>query len=232
MSKKFISDRVINQGNLPKTTYQMVWPSFGPKEYSSTLLEHQREIEEKILRQAKEKALFIEKEAYEKGFAQGEKDGLELGQKRIDTVVQQMTHLFQEMQTQRESLYETFEKEMLQLVLSISKRVLGHAVQMDDGIIVTTLREASKQIVDQRKMTIRVNPSDFQFLNTHTDQWFSVERGGQGVQMIKDPSIPRGGCVIETAFGDVDGTIETQLDQIVTVLWERFRESGQLPGPA
>ena len=235
MSKKFVSDKMISQDGLSEPAYRMVWHSLGSKEYSSTFLDRLKETETRVLKQAidkaKEKALHIEKEAYEKGFAQGEKDGLELGQKlgqqRIETVVQQMATLLQEIQNQGESLYKTYEREMLQLALSISKKILHHELQVNGEVITATLREVSKHIVDQRKIVIRVNPVDFQFLQTHAGNVLSAEKGGQGVEMIKDPSITRGGCVVETAFGSIDGTIETQFDQIVSLLWERFGEPGQ-----
>jgi flagellar assembly protein FliH len=226
LSKKFVSDKMIPQGGLPEPAYRMVWHSLGPKEYSSTFLEHLKETEARVLKQAKEKALHIEK-----GFAQGEKDGLELGQKlgeqRIETVVQQMATLLQEIQNQGESLYKTYEREMLQLALSISKKILHHELQVNEEVITATLREVSKHIVDQRKIVIRLNPVDLHFLQTRAGSVLSAEKGGQGVEMIKDPSITRGGCVVETAFGSIDGTIETQFDQIVSLLWERFGEPGQ-----
>ena len=72
MSKKFVSDKMISQGALSEPAYRMVWHSLGSKEYSSTFLERLKETEARVLKQAKEKAkenaLHIEKEAYEKGF--------------------------------------------------------------------------------------------------------------------------------------------------------------------
>lgn len=74
MSKKFVTD-----DTLPRTgaqpAYQMVWHPLEGKEYSSAFLPHIKELEAKLLKEAKEKALFLEKEAYEKGFAQGKKMG-------------------------------------------------------------------------------------------------------------------------------------------------------------
>ena len=40
----------------------------------------------KIVAEAKSKAASIEQDAYEKGFAQGEKDGREIGSKKIDKI--------------------------------------------------------------------------------------------------------------------------------------------------
>jgi len=215
-------------GEVPsEPAYKMVWHSLGRKEYSSAFLEQLKDVEGKVLKQAKEKALHIEQEAYEKGFAQGGKDGMELGQKRIEMIVQKMGNVLQQIEDQRESLYRTYEREMLQLVLSISKKILHHECQVNEEVITATLREVSKHIVDQRKIVIRLNPADAQFLQSHPDKAIPVKKGRQGVELLKDPSITRGGCVVETAFGGIDATMETQFDQIVSLLWEQFNEPGQ-----
>ena len=227
MSKKFVSDKMIGGEVLSEPAYKMVWHSLGRKEYSSAYLEQLKDVEGKVLKQAKEKALHIEQEAYEKGFAQGGKDGMELGQKRIEMIVQKMGNVLQQIEDQRESLYRTYEREMLQLVLSISKKILHHECQVNEEVITATLREVSKHIVDQRKIVIRLNPADAQFLQSHPDKAIPVKKGRQGVELLKDPSITRGGCVVETAFGGIDATMETQFDQIVSLLWEQFNESGQ-----
>jgi flagellar assembly protein FliH len=227
LSKKFVSDKMIAGEVLSEPAYKMVWHSLGRKEYSSAFLEQLKEVEAKVLKQAKEKALHIEQEAYEKGFAQGEKDGLELGQKRIETIVQQIRTVLQEMENQREPLYRVYEREMLQLALSISKKILHHECQVNEDVITATLREVSKYIVDQRKIVIRLNPADAQFIQSHPNKATPVRKGRQGVELLKDPSITRGGCVVETAFGGIDATMETQFDQIVSLLWERFNEPGE-----
>ncbi len=140
MSKKFTSEK-----QMPEASAQFVWPSFGRKEYSSPLFEHLKEAETKILREAKEKAQFIEKEAYEKGFAQGEKDGRELGQKRIETVVGQIRELADELQNQRERFYRLCEKEMLQLVLGIARKIIHREPQLakESDVVVVVLLDAA-----------------------------------------------------------------------------------------
>lgn len=227
MSKKFVSDTLIHQGELSEPSYRVEWPSLAPKKYASTFLEHLKEAEDKVLKKAREKALFIEKEAYEKGFAQGEKDGLELGRKRIDTLVRQITNLLEDLQNQREVLYQSCEREMLQLVLSISKKVLRHELRLNDEVVLSTLKEASKYVMDQQKIVLRLNPADVQLLESRFEQCPPIGKGARAVTMIRDTSLTRGGCVIETSFGDIDGTIETQMDQIVSLLWDRFEQSAQ-----
>jgi len=55
------------------------WPCLQNSRENQQWSQGIKEKEERILKQVREKALEIEKEAYEKGFVQGEKDGAELG---------------------------------------------------------------------------------------------------------------------------------------------------------
>ena len=50
---------------------------------------------------------------------------------------------------------------------------------------------------------------------------------------MADPSLLRGGCLIETLFGDIDATLESQLDQITAGIWQKIElGKNKLPGSA
>jgi flagellar assembly protein FliH len=44
--------------------------------------------------------------------------------------------------------------------------------------------------------------------------------------VTSDPSITRGGCLLETPYGDVDARIETQFDMIHQSLESAYMERG------
>jgi flagellar assembly protein FliH len=227
LSKKFTSD-CYDQAPIQEATFEMMWPQLQPKVYSSSFQQSMKEFEAKALKQAKEKALFIEKEAYERGFAQGEKDGLEMGQKRLEAILLQFKNILLEIERQREDLYRTYEKEMLQLVLSLSKKILHREVSLHENIILTTLQEALQYLVDRKKVIIHLNPADYQYLLTHPES-SPLALGDQGkVRVIEDHSITRGGCFLETPFGKIDATIESQFEEIVSLIWKHMETSSSL----
>ncbi len=230
MSKRFLPDLFRKEPMAPPVC-QILWPELTPKETLSPLFQESRARETAILKAAKEKALLLEQQAYEKGFAQGEKDGLDLGQKRLESVIQNAQCLVAQIESHREGLCETFEREMVQLVLAISRKILGYAPALKEETILSTVRESFKHVLDQRKVTIRLHPSDYDVLIAHADRvpWPTGESAR--VKMVKDPSISRGGCYLETAFGDVDGTIEGQFDQIVSLVWKAFEQEEPWPDP-
>lgn len=225
MSKEFFPT-FSSQDRAPEASFEMEWPELQPKTYVPSVRGCLKELEEKALKQTREKALFIEKEAFEKGFAQGEKDGLELGKRRVEATVQQLHHLLQEITRQREDLYQTFEREMLQLAFSIARKVIHHEVTLKEEVISATLREAFRHVSDRRKVAVHVHPIDYQYLMTHPDH-FPFASGEEGIKVMEDPSITRGGCLLETSFGVTDATLESQVDEIVSSVWEEWKRSNQ-----
>jgi len=215
----------------PNPSFQMAWPQVGARKFSPQFEQHLKEIEAKVLQKAKERILVLEKEAYEKGFAQGEKNGLELGQKRIETMIYQLNTLLTEIERQRVDLYKNYEKEMVQLVLSIAKKVLHEEAKIREDVVAFTLREAFKYVVDQKKVVVHLNPVDYQYLISHRDRLPFVVEEMRGIKLIEDPAITRGSSLLETSFGDIDATLENQVDQIASVIWQKIEQSG-LPVPS
>ncbi len=220
-SKKFTFEN-FNPGENEALAFQPEWPKMQAKKYSSQFDHHLKELEARVLRKTKERALILEKEAYEKGFAQGEKNGLELQQKKMETIAHHLDLLLQEMERQRTEIYKTYEKEIVQLALSIVKKILQHELTLHEDVIRFTFQEAYKQVVDRRKVIIHLNPTDCQYLLAHGSD-LPVLRGEEnGVKILEDPAITRGGCLLETAYGEVNATIENQYDQIASLVWQKI----------
>ena len=212
-----------------KPAFRTGWSPVPAKDFSSP--PYLKEIEAKALKQIREKSLSIEKEAYEKGFAQGEKDGVQLGQRRLDALVRQLESLLTEIRSQRQHLFKVYENDLLELTFSISRRILHRELTLHRDVITFALREAFHHVIDQKKITVRLNPVDHQYLLTHPEEGPTGLRGLEGVDMIEDPTILRGGCLLETSFGDIDATIEGQMDRIAAVVWEKAEQSEHLFEP-
>ncbi|MFO7554770.1 MAG: hypothetical protein R6W88_06165 [Desulfobacterales bacterium] len=58
--------------------------------------ENNKNTTDKVLNNIQEKVSHLEQEAYEKGYVQGEKDGLELGEKKAIKVIENIEKLFNE----------------------------------------------------------------------------------------------------------------------------------------
>ncbi|MBW1739597.1 MAG: hypothetical protein JRJ42_00515 [Deltaproteobacteria bacterium] len=189
-----------------------------------------REKAEGIIDEAKKKASLIESEAYEKGFSQGEKDGFEMGTKKIDKVLDRIHGICNDMASYRHTFIETYEKEMLRLIRAIAEKVVRGAVAVDKQIVRETILEAFSLAAERMEVTISVNPEDVEYVKEIRPDFFDRIKELKSITIKSDPSISRGGCFMETAFGHVDARVETQLEKIARAVERAFEEGHVVTG--
>ena len=229
MSKKFNLTPFAQSGEAGPA-FQISWPEFKSRTYTSSLPQFLKGLEEKALKQVREKAFLVEKEAYEKGFAQGERDGLELGQKRLEATLQALRNLLAEIEGQRKAIYTVYEKEMIQLALSIGKKILHQELKDREKLIGATLREALQETVDRSSIVLHLHPLDYQYLLDHPEEAPGILTDLETTRLVKDPAISRGGCLLETPFGEIDATLEAQFDEIASRVWDRLEQGDPASG--
>jgi len=177
-------------------------------------LGHTNDEIELMLRQARMKAAEIEKEAYEKGFCEGERAGRETGEKMVEAVLKQYTQTLEELKGLRRNLLTGSEREVVRLSLEVARKVVKREVCVDEELILALVKVALSRLADQSVMTVRVNPKDCQSIlhfresPGHRDSWHD------GIKLVEDPLITRGGCLIETDSGVIDARVEEQFREI------------------
>jgi len=199
--------------------------AFIPLEEPGSKQKIRKRVDE-ILAEAEKKTAFLEKEAYEKGFAQGEKDGRELGQKRIIKSVESIETLLIEISKLRNEILKQFEKEILELVFSIAQKIIHKKIEQDDKIIREVVLEAMHSVTEKSQITIKVNPEDFDTVETMKPEFFRTFKESKSIVVTPDPSVGRGGCLLETPYGDIDANVEARLDKIHQCLHRAFLVKG------
>jgi flagellar assembly protein FliH len=178
-----------------------------------------------IVSKAHETAARIEQEAYEKGFTQGEKDGLELGEKKALKVMEHIDELLKGMTRLRGELVKQYERDIIELIFAIAKRVIHKAVQRNEEPIREIISKAIALAAEKSEVTIRINPEDFDFVERLRPEIFTKFSELKSINVTSDPSITRGGCLLEAPYGEVDARIETQLERIYQSLEGAYKEN-------
>ncbi|MFN8009013.1 MAG: FliH/SctL family protein [Terriglobia bacterium] len=167
---------------------------------------------EALIRQAQLKASEIEKEAYEKGFAEGQKAGQLVGENSIEALLRQYAKSLEELRRLRKDVFVLSEREVIRLALEVAKKLIKREVVIDEELIVTLVKVALSRAADQTILLIKVNPKDF--LTLQRCQSMPSNGIGEGIRIVEDPMMSRGSLVIETESGLIDARIEEQLKEI------------------
>ena len=156
----------------------------------------------------------IEKAAYESGFREGEKAGLEIAEKKVEALMKRYSDTIQEIARLKPGLYMQAEREVVRLALEVAKKVVQREVHVDREIVQTLIKVALSHVAVKSAVTVHLHPTDYDFvLEQRTASMRPGESDGE-IILQADKAIDRGGCLIETECGDVDARIEEEFREV------------------
>ncbi|MGG2396233.1 flagellar assembly protein FliH [Pseudomonas sp. SH1-B] len=177
----------------------------------------------------------IRQDAYNEGFATGEKDGFHAGQlkakqeseaalaSKLDSLEKLMQQLLDPIAEQDQQL----EAGMVRLVSHMVREVIQRELNTDSSQIRQVLRESLKLLpMGADNIRIQVNPQDFETIKAlrerHEEDW----------RILEDDSLLPGGCRIESEHSQIDASIETRMTQALKQLFEQQRAQATQPPEA
>lgn len=220
-SKRVIKSKHVKVVDSPSTER----PRFVPADFDCENLSQQpvprRSRIEQILIDSEKKV----KDAYERGQADGYRKGMEKREKDLASSAETLKKLVLEVENIRRNILERGEARVLGLVVAVAGKVIRQEISTDRDIILNVLREAVKSILDRDRIKIRLNPRDHERMSKLAPSLISGFEGIRSISLEAVESIHPGGAVIETAFGEVDATIEQQLEEILKALLQHGKKS-------
>ncbi|VVN09287.1 hypothetical protein PS662_03765 [Pseudomonas fluorescens] len=174
----------------------------------------------------------IRQEAYNEGFAVGEKEGfhsttLRVRQEadvalaaKVAALEQLMGHLFEPI-AEQDTLIE---KSLVDLVQHITKQVVQRELAIDSTQIELVMRDALKLLpLGVGNVRLYINPQDFEQVKSlrerHEETW----------RIVEDDTLLPGGCRVETEHSRIDATVETRVARVMDKLFDQMHEQALHP---
>ncbi|WP_445673943.1 flagellar assembly protein FliH [Pseudomonas ceruminis] len=174
----------------------------------------------------------IRQEAYNEGFATGEREGfhstqLKVRQEAEEALNAKLASLEQLMEHLLEPIAEQdtqIEKALVHLVSHMARQVIGRELRSDSSQITQVLREALKLLpMGAENIRIHLNPQDFELAKAlrerHEESW----------KLLEDDALLPGGCRIETAHSRIDASMETRIEKAVAQLFDQLHDQSLHP---
>ncbi len=156
----------------------------------------------------------LEREAFAKGYEQGERAGAEAGLKRADAMLRRLAQTIEELADVRRSMIRQTERQMVELALAIARRIVRREVALDSELTVAMARVALERLGDSTSVTIRLNPDDYETTAGRREALLP----GSHVTVVPDTAVSRGGCLVQSDFGYVDASIDAQFQELARAL--------------
>lgn len=160
-----------------------------------------------------------EQQAFAAGYRKGESDGQEQAAARLNPVIEQFARTVAELSQMRRRLRREAEQDVVKLALAIGRRIVHREMSIDPEAILGVVKAALAKLEGREVDRVRVSPEDAEIVRRHLDQ---LGRPGR-IEVIADNRLGRGSAIFETARGNLDVSVETQLEEIQRGLADRLR---------
>jgi flagellar assembly protein FliH len=114
-------------------------------------------------------------------------------------------------QRDRSAYFQQVETEVVQLALSIARKILHREAQLDPLLLAGIVRVALEQIEGATKVVLRVHPEKAHAWRTY----FAAQPELHAApEITEDVAVPRDRCLLETSMGRTEIGLEVQLKEI------------------
>jgi len=183
---------------------------------------HEASLEAKdILAKAQEQAAQLLEDA------QQEKDALfeESSEQGYAAGLDKWNDALAEAWSRRDAFLLRNEAELVRLAVAIAEKVVRRSVEADSDMVVQAVKEALKSVRGEKRITIKVNPSEEDVLREQASCLRLLGSEVGDLVIVGNPAIAAGGCIVESELGVIDAQIDTQLASIEKALMRRFDAS-------
>jgi flagellar biosynthesis/type III secretory pathway protein FliH len=154
-------------------------------------------------------------EGYRVGHAEGYGDGIAAARATLAGELALVQAAGRAAKAARDSVVAAAERDIIELVIAAAQAVVGEQSHIDSQLVLQTLERAAQRLGSQNALRVRVSPTDASVVQAALGR---REGTSAAWEVLPDGAIAVGGCIIETATGEVDARLDVQMDAVARVL--------------
>jgi flagellar assembly protein FliH len=167
----------------------------------------------------------IHQQAYDEGFNMGRREGRSAAYKETrekwNERTQQLRLIIDQLAEPLKTLDEEVESSLIDLVTLIGKHLVRRELKTHRGEIVAVVRDAMSRLpLAARNPRLHMHPEDTEIVRSA----LGLDNEQKAWQLVPDPLVTRGGCLVETDSSYIDATVEARLSATIARMLGGERE--------
>jgi flagellar assembly protein FliH len=154
-------------------------------------------------------------------FNDGLKEGKELAERGLVNVFRALRASAETIHNLRDKIYRESEDEVINLIMLVARKVIIREVTEDRTILAGVVKNALDGLSVREEVTVRINPEDYALATSGRDETLKNELLSERLLLKSDPTVAAGFCLVDTAMGTVDASLDAQIEQLYRTLLEQ-----------
>jgi len=198
---------------------------------AEVLLTEAQKKSNKLVEQSKLYCQTAHANAEREGFSTGQEKGRMEAHQELENVIEAVRHTLKETQDLHDALAHSMEPGLAKLAIEVAEKVIEEDVKVDSELVLRLVKAHLEKARDRDQVILRVNPDDFDLVKQNKALFSKLIPDVKSLDVVSEPKVSRGSCMVETNFGTVDATFTTQLEAIRVAFERADKEAPTLPKP-
>ncbi|MBQ7970530.1 MAG: flagellar assembly protein FliH [Treponema sp.] len=169
---------------------------------------------EQIIAEAQTQRDKLQLEAKSQGFEQGHSEGYEKGAAEVNRLIERMHKILEAVMQRREEILKDTESQIVEFVILMARKVIKILSENQKNVVMANVVAALKKVRTRGAVTLRVNLEDVKLTTANISEFIKHIENVEGITVLEDSSVEKGGCIVETDFGAIDARISSQLTEL------------------
>ena len=173
---------------------------------------------ERILEAARQEGETLRSQAHDQGYADGIKEGVETGRiQGREEALAELRETLDRWMTMGDALTEAWrvrfggvEDEIKDLAVAAAEQLLQAQLAMAPDAVLAVVRDALRHAAEADLVTVLVSAKDVAVVRAAKDELAALLKGTGRFELIEDPKIEPGSCIVETKTQVIDATQSTR----------------------
>lgn len=169
---------------------------------------------EKKKEEAKKQAQKLAEEASTQGFQTGFDQGILQVEEEFRQKRQEMHELIQIAYEEKAKIVQQSEPFLLSLSVKVAEKVIKEELKQHNDQLLNIVKQALIHIEDSEDVVMEVSAEDYPVILPFIEELKTYIRADSELRLIPISNLGKGGCMIHTASGSYDVTVDNQLQEI------------------
>jgi flagellar assembly protein FliH len=158
------------------------------------------------------------RQSFQAGFQEGQAAAQREHEVVVRPLVERLTETLGSFAELRMRMRRESEAEIVELSIAIARRVLHRELTLDPEAVRSLVKVAFERIGSRELNRVRVHPAHSSLIQALVEKACPDRR----VELLADPAMGPGDVVFETERGDLDASVDSQLEEIRRGLTDRL----------
>ncbi|WP_161568294.1 flagellar assembly protein FliH [Anaerobacillus alkaliphilus] len=163
------------------------------------------------------------RQAEENGYNEGFQQGLKEGQKQYETFIQDARNIIDASKNDYFHKLEEAEPIIIDLSVKVAEKILATTLELDREQWLSVVSSVINEVREHDLVKLYVHPQWFEYTLTHKEELKILLPNCDSFYIYPDAQLEENGCQVETAFGKIDASIDSQLTEIKYALHEKLK---------